>query len=54
MKTPVWKKEAVSNKECMSVPAACEKALGFLSPSAHEKMMANALGRREMGEKQIN
>ena len=34
--------------------AAQEKALGFLSPSAHEKMMANALVRREMGEKQIN
>ena len=31
-----------------------KKALGFLSPSAHEKMTANALGRREMGKKQIN
>jgi len=33
---------------------AQEKALGFLSPSAHEEMMANALGWREMGEKQID
>ena len=31
-----------------------KKALGFLSTSAHENMTANALARREIGEKQIN
>ena len=32
---------------------AQEKALGFLSPSAYDKMMTNTLGQRETGEKQI-
>ena len=37
----------------MWATVAQEKALGFLSPSAHEEMMTNALGWREMGKKQI-
>ena len=32
---------------------AQEKALGFLSPSAHEKITANALERRKTSKKQI-